>query len=85
MELHYGMLRVKGKKYADKIFDELNKFCVDVGNEVIKSANALKAKHNKSNLSYVDCIGYVIAKSRNVRFLTGDKEFSEMENVEFVK
>jgi hypothetical protein len=66
VELHYGMFLEKGEKYADKIYDMLNKFCVDVGNEVIKSANAFKAKHKKSNLSYVDCIGYVIAKSRNV-------------------
>lgn len=33
----------------------------------------------------VDCIGYVYAKENGLRFVTGDKEFEGMENVEFVK
>jgi len=44
-----------------------------------------RALNKKRNLSYVDCIGYIIAKQRNIKFLTGDKEFEYMENVEFVK
>jgi len=42
-------------------------------------------KSNKSNLSYVDCIGYILAKELKVGFLTGDREFEGMDNVEFVK
>ena len=42
-------------------------------------------KVNIANLSYVDYIGYILAKQRNVKFLTGDKEFENMDNVEFVK
>ena len=32
-----------------------------------------------------DAIGYTIAKSHGVKFLTGDKEFEKMANVEFIK
>lgn len=85
MELHYGMLIESGKEYADMIYDRLRKFCVDIDDEIIKNANMLKAKHRKQNLSYVDCIGYVIARSKNIRFLTGDKQFADMDNVEYVK
>jgi len=85
MELHYGMLIESGKEYADLIYDRLKRFCVEVDDEIIKNANLLKAHHKRRNLSYVDCIGYVIAGSRNIRFLTGDKEFSDMDNVEYVK
>lgn len=85
MELHYGMLLESSKKYADMIYDKLKKLCIDVDDEIIKSTNLLKAEYKKRNLSYVDCIGYSIAKSRNIKFLTGDKEFSDMDNVEHVK
>ena len=37
------------------------------------------------NSSIPDAIGYTIAKKYNIRFLTGDKDFEGMENVEFVK
>ena len=33
----------------------------------------------------VDCIGYMTAKRLGVKFLTGDREFEGMDNVEFVK
>ena len=85
MELHYGMLLESGKEYADLMYDELKKYCVEIDDEIIKNANSLKAHHRKQNLSYVDCIGYVIAKSRNIKFLTGDKQFSGMDNVEYIK
>jgi len=79
------MLLESGREYADLIYDRLKRFCVEVDDKIIKNANLLKAHHKRRNLSYVDCIGYVIAKSRNIRFLTGDKEFSDMDNVEYVK
>ncbi len=46
---------------------------------------AMKKQFKKPRLSYVDCIGYVYAKHNNVPFLTGDREFAKMDNVEFVK
>ena len=32
-----------------------------------------------------DCIGYILAKNIGIKFLTGDKEFENLDNVEFVK
>ncbi len=32
-----------------------------------------------------DCIGYIFAKQLGIKFLTGDKEFENLDNVEFVK
>jgi uncharacterized protein len=42
-------------------------------------------KNRKKNLSVPDCISYLQAKSLGIKFLTGDKKFENMENVEFVK
>ena len=85
MELHYGLILNHGKKVADYYYDFFVPFVVDVGNEIIKLANEFRFQNKKKRLSYVDCIGYTLANSMNIRFLTGDKEFEKMYNVEFVK
>jgi len=85
MELHYGLLLKYGKETADDYYHKLMKFSVDIDDDTIIAANMFRAELKKSDLSYVDCIGYTLAKSRNAKFLTGDKEFEQLENVEFVK
>ncbi|RLF21219.1 MAG: type II toxin-antitoxin system VapC family toxin [Thermoprotei archaeon] len=44
-----------------------------------------EVKREGKNLSLIDCLGYVIAKRLNIPFLTGDREFKDMENVEYVE
>jgi uncharacterized protein len=70
LELHYCLLR---------------HLCIEYGDTTIKKASILKNNLKKRRLSYIDCIGYVIAKTLNIKFLTGDKQFEDLENVEFVK
>ena len=85
MELHYMLLRTCGKKDADKYYNLLLPYIIEVEDDIIKQANEFKLLHKKIKLSYIDCIGYIISKMNNIKFLTGDKEFKDMENVEFVK
>lgn len=42
-------------------------------------------RNKERRLSYVDCLGYVLAKRRGATFVTGDKEFSDLPNVTFVR
>ena len=44
-----------------------------------------KFKFKKEKLSYIDCLGYEVAKKLKIKFLTGDEGFRDKENVEFVK
>lgn len=85
MELHYGTLISNGEEFADKYYDKYEKFVVAFDSDAVKNASKFRAFHKKMKFSYIDCLGYTIAKSRNVRFLTGDRAFAGMENVEFVK
>ena len=85
MELHYIFLRLYGKEKAEQVFDRFSEFCIEIEDAVIKEANEFKFSNREKNLSYVDCISYCIARKFKVKFLTGDKEFKEMEGVEFVK
>ena len=45
----------------------------------------MKFKFVKQKISFIDCIGYLIAKKNNAKFLTGDEHFRNKDNVEFVK
>jgi hypothetical protein len=85
MELHYGLLLALGKEKADYYYDFYKKFTIEIDDDIIKLANYFKKVMKTTNVSYVDCIGYTLAKSRNILFLTGDKEFEHLDNVEFVK
>ena len=85
MELHYSLLREVGKEAADKAYEEFLPFIVEVTDEVIKVANEFKLHNSRLNLSYVDCIGYTIARITEIPFLTGDSQFEGIENVEFVR
>jgi len=43
------------------------------------------ANKNGKKLSLVDALGYSCSRKLGIKFLTGDKEFSEMENIEYAK
>ncbi len=85
MELHYGLIRKYNESDADRCYDELVHFSVEPSDSAIKDASKFRHLFKSRNLSYVDCLGYVLAKKFNIKFLTGDEGFKDMENVEFVK
>ena len=84
-EMYYSVLRDFGENKGKEAFDKFYDSAVDYGPEVIKEAAKFRLENKKKNLSMTDCIGYIISKRLRIRFLTGDKEFKDMGNVEFVK
>ena len=84
-ELFHNALRDMDEKMANNLMDEYYPLAIDYDKSTIEEASKLKLKYKKGNLSMTDCIGYVIAKKLGIKFLTGDKEFENMPNVEFVK
>lgn len=84
-EIYYSLLKNVGREEADYFLDTQNYTLVDFDEETIRKAADLKLKYSKQNLSMVDCIGYTLAKRHGIKFLTGDKEFKYLENVEFVQ
>ena len=85
MELHYGLIHLYGRETADFYYDKLLELVIEISDDIIKEANCFKFKHKRKKLFYVDCIGYIMAKKYNAKFLTGDNQFENLENVEFVK
>ena len=85
LELHYFISKEFGEKKADDIIDKLKDVIINVEIDDVKEASKFRLKNIKSKFSYVDSLGYVMAFNRNLKFLTGDKEFENLDNVEFVK
>ncbi len=75
--------------YSDEevkdFFIFLQNLCVELNFDWIPKSVEFRNKYKKRDLSYADCLGYVIAEELHIKFLTGDKEFVGLPNVEFVK
>ncbi|HZX20707.1 MAG TPA: PIN domain-containing protein [archaeon] len=84
-ELCYNLLKTKEQKTANEYTDKYAKYSETIGKEIIKEAMNFRYKNREKKLSMTDCISYFQAKALGIKFLTGDKEFENMPNVEFVK
>lgn len=84
-ELYYGLLQQNQEKLATLLLEEYSPYALDFDTDVLIYAAQFKYSHKKRKLSMTDCIGYVFAKKLGIPFLTGDKEFQDMDNVVFVQ
>ncbi len=84
-EVYYHFLRENNDARAKEFLAAYYPVVIDFDQETIEEAALFKRENKNKNLSLVDCVGYIIAKRYGVRFLTGDKEFEDVDNVEFVK
>ena len=84
-ELYYALLKANGEKTADSWHEKLKQSAIMVDAEIVKKAMKFKFENKVKKFSFIDCVGYVIAKDRGLRFLTGDEGFKNFENVEFVE
>ncbi|MEW6063226.1 MAG: PIN domain-containing protein [Nanoarchaeota archaeon] len=85
VELYYALLRTQSRLIAERYYNFYRPSVVPISDEIIKSAVNFKFKQKRRKLSYVDCIGYIIAVKYGLKFLTGDVQFKNLPNVEFVK
>lgn len=84
-EVYLKLIKENRILEAEEFLDKGYFYIVDYNREEIKYAAEMKNKYKKSNLSMTDCIGYAISLKYGIKFLTGDKQFENLENVEFVK
>lgn len=84
-ELYYSLLKEKDEETAESWHEKLKQSAVLVDVEIIKKAMKFRFENKAKKFSFIDCVGYVTARDRGLRFLTGDEGFKDMENVEFVK
>jgi predicted nucleic acid-binding protein len=84
-EVYFYFLKLHGQQTADYWMQTLKFELLDISLEAALAASRFRFEHRKRSFSYPDCIGYVTALNQNRKFLTGDREFKGLPNVEFVK
>ena len=85
MEVYYSVLKEEDEKKAKEVLMLLRPLVVHPKIEDVEDSMKFRLKHKEKRLSYADCLGYSLAKKHKIKFLTGDKEFKDIPNVEFVK
>ncbi len=84
-EMHYNLLKISDENSAKDKFFQFKQFLIPVKDEHIFLASRFRIENARLKLSYVDALGYIIAKEEGMKFLTGDNAFRKMPDVEFVK
>ncbi|MFQ5406566.1 MAG: PIN domain-containing protein [Candidatus Micrarchaeia archaeon] len=85
VELYFALLRESNAVAAAAHYRRLKSCLIEINDEDVFEAMELKLSKKHANLSYADCVGYVMARHLGVKFLTGDEAFRKMQGVEFVK
>ena len=85
IELHYALLKNFNEDKANYLLEKYSNYVIGIDLDVIKEANKFRLKNIKKRISATDSIGYILSIKNGVKFLTGDREFEGLENVEFLK
>ncbi len=84
-ELHQYLLRIGNEAFADEKVELYVSHIREVAPAIAIKASKFRRQHKEKDLSMSDCMGYLYAKENSLIFLTGDKEFAGLPNVEFVR
>lgn len=84
-ELYVQMLKNSGEELAKKAFDNCKKILIEVKDTHIFLAASFKTRDKKTHFSYTDALGYAIAEAEGLMFVTGDNEFRNLPNVQFIR
>ncbi len=85
LEFYGVLLRDESEDLAEYWFRKLEAYAVSVDRAILKEAVKFRHEHRKDNISFFDAVGYVYSLSKGCLFVTGDKEFENFKNVEFIK
>ena len=88
-ELAYALFKDFGRNEAVNVIDAIRAKIDIMRTEDSDYLNAsefrLSANKTGKKLSLIDALGYSYSRKLGIKFLTGDKEFSELDNVEYAK
>ena len=84
-EVYHFLLRTRGKQDADYWYERFCGTILSFDTNLVIAAMQFKYQNKGKNFSFVDCVCYALSIHEKLLFLTGDKEFKGMANVEFVK
>lgn len=84
-ELYYFLLKKYDEETAGFFLDKFSRIAAELPFQIIANAMVFRHNHAKTRFSYIDCLGYAYSLENKRIFLTGDRAFEGMENVELVR
>jgi len=84
-EVVYALLKQFDEQEVDEIINQFNFIFIEITDEIAIESSKFRYKNRSKSLSYADCISYIMSVKMGIKFLTGDKEFENLKDVEFVK
>lgn len=84
-EVRYYTLRSGEAEKYEKAISRMRPDLLETTRKDWEKAAETKYLHRERKLSLVDCLGYHLALKNQLRFLTGDQGFRNLEGVEFVQ
>ena len=86
MEIYYRTIEVHGLEAASQVLKVFAKYVTDFSVTDVEGSMRLRLRLKKKgyNISYADALGYFLAVKFKIKFLTGDKSFKGLKEVEFV-
>ena len=84
-EVYAIFLRNEGKNKADEWFSNFNFNLIEILPEDMIKATYFRYINRKKDISITDAVGYTLSFRHKLKFLTGDRQFENLPNVEFVK
>lgn len=88
-ELTYAVFRDYGRDEAAKVVilmrDKIEILPTEDSDYLDASEFRKSANKAGKKISLIDALGYSCSKRLGIKFLTGDREFIEMKNIEYIK
>ena len=84
-EIYYYLLKDKDEETANSWHSLLIRSAIPVDSDIIVKAMKFRFENKSKKFSFVDCVGYVLAKNKNLKFLTLEKRIENFDNFELVK
>ena len=85
-EVYFYLLKEYNEQTADYWIRKLNFELINIIKlGLAVNATKFRFKNKKEGLSYIDCVGYMLSKELNIKFLTSDGKFKNKDNIEFVQ
>ncbi|MEK6893587.1 MAG: PIN domain-containing protein [Nanoarchaeota archaeon] len=82
----YGvLLKEYGLEEAELWLKKLEGYSIQVDKETLIEAIKFRYENKKQNISFFDSVGDIFSVKNGGYFVTGDKEFENLPNVEFKK
>jgi predicted nucleic acid-binding protein len=78
-EIYYNTMREVSQEAAEQKLKEIAAMPIEIVGADLPLAKQAAIYKATRKMSYADCFGAALAKTRNAEFITGDREFKEIE------